>query len=291
MMNAKKPKPKVSNMMRMMNKMLYTVFGFQLCIIVLFASLSTAWQSSNTDHTYLDIDSPNAGTWFIQLLTFWVAYSHMIPISLYVMIEVLKLLQAKLIFSDVQMYDMQHPKTYQSVCRNSDLIEELGQVEFIFSDKTGTLTQNQMIFKKCWVDGQKFGDPDKNDPKDTLREGICASEHRKITEAFSKGEENMLREFYIFLAVCNTVVVEEGDELRYQASSPDEEALVKASADVGIVLKQQTAHTKILSIDGRDYEYKVHAEFPFDSTRKRMSLVIEEHGQYWVYTKVTSFKN
>lgn len=47
----------------------------------------------------------------------------------------------------------------------------------------------------------------------------------------------MLREFYIFLAVCNTVVVEEGDELRYQASSPDEEALVKASADVGIVLK------------------------------------------------------
>ena len=83
----------------------------------------------------------------------------MIPISLYVMIEVLKLLQAKLIFADVQLFDIDHPKTMQSVCRNSDLIEELGQVEFVFSDKTGTLTQNKMVFKKCFVGGQKVGEP------------------------------------------------------------------------------------------------------------------------------------
>jgi phospholipid-translocating ATPase len=44
-------------------------------------------------------------------------------------------------------------------CRNSDLIEELGQVEMIFSDKTGTLTMNKMIFKKCTINGIKFGDP------------------------------------------------------------------------------------------------------------------------------------
>jgi P-type E1-E2 ATPase len=62
----------------------------------------------------------------------------MIPISLYVMIEVAKLFQAKLINSDVKMFfpeDMQY-----ALSRNSDLIEELGQVEFVFSDKTGTLT-------------------------------------------------------------------------------------------------------------------------------------------------------
>ncbi len=62
----------------------------------------------------------------------------MIPISLYVMIELLKLLQSKLINNDVKMFfveDMSY-----ALCRNSDLIEELGQVEFIFSDKTGTLT-------------------------------------------------------------------------------------------------------------------------------------------------------
>ena len=82
------------------------------------------------------------------------------------------------------------------------------------------------------------------------------------------------------------VVEDSADQIRYQASSPDEEALVKASADVGIVLKQQTAHTKTLSINEREFEYTVIAEFPFDSTRKRMSLVIEENGEHWVYTKV-----
>ena len=50
-------------------------------------------------------------------------------------------------------------------CRNSDLIEELGQVEFVFSDKTGTLTQNKMEFKKCQVGDQTFGTPTPEDLK------------------------------------------------------------------------------------------------------------------------------
>jgi P-type E1-E2 ATPase len=54
------------------------------------------------------------------------------------------------------MYDKETEKF--ALCRNSDLIEELGQIDFIFSDKTGTLTQNKMIFKKCSVGGTVFGD-------------------------------------------------------------------------------------------------------------------------------------
>ena len=55
------------------------------------------------------------------------------------------------------MYDKETEKF--GLCRNSDLIEELGQIDFVFSDKTGTLTQNKMIFKKCSVGGVVFGDP------------------------------------------------------------------------------------------------------------------------------------
>jgi len=62
----------------------------------------------------------------------------MIPISLYVVIELVKLGQAKLINKDVKMYWEEDQKF--ALCRNSDLVEELGQVEFVFSDKTGTLT-------------------------------------------------------------------------------------------------------------------------------------------------------
>jgi P-type E1-E2 ATPase len=71
----------------------------------------------------------------------------MIPISLYVAIELLKLGQGYFVNQDVRMYDLETESFAR--CRNSDLIEELGQVEMVFSDKTGTLTMNKMIYKKC----------------------------------------------------------------------------------------------------------------------------------------------
>lgn len=78
--------------MKMMNKMLYTVFLLQICIITLFSILSIDWMDKNKHKTYLDLDKKTgAGKFFIQLLTYWVAYSHMIPISLYVVIELTKL--------------------------------------------------------------------------------------------------------------------------------------------------------------------------------------------------------
>lgn len=82
----------------------------------------------------------------------------MIPISLYVIIEMLKICMARSINRDVKMFFAEEDDMNFAVTRNSDLIEELGQVEFVFSDKTGTLTQNKMEFKKCHVANQLFGD-------------------------------------------------------------------------------------------------------------------------------------
>lgn len=92
-MNSKKPPRKVSNLMKLMNKMLYTVFAFQMVIIIVFASMSLLWMQENQGtKTYLDIGGKlDATRWIKQFFTYWVAYSHMIPISLYVIIEMLKL--------------------------------------------------------------------------------------------------------------------------------------------------------------------------------------------------------
>jgi len=64
-----------------------------LVIILLFASLSMIWQANNSQiHDYLGEDSsPGFDTFIIKMLTFWVAYSHLIPISLYVVLEIIKL--------------------------------------------------------------------------------------------------------------------------------------------------------------------------------------------------------
>jgi len=139
MMNSKKPPTKVSNVMKMMNKMLYTVFAFQIILLFLFSSLSVIWNGNYAeDYSYLNLNpSGGFGQFLIQMLTYWVAYSHLIPISLYVVLEIIKLSQSIFINNDIRAYD---PEIGFSKCRNSDLIEELGQIEFIFSDKTGTLT-------------------------------------------------------------------------------------------------------------------------------------------------------
>ena len=133
--------------MKMMNKMLYTVFAFQIVLLFIFSSLSVIWTGNHAeDDTYLDLDiSGGFGQFIIQMLTYWVAYSHLIPISLYVVLEIIKLAQSIFINSDMRIYDKE---TGYSKCRNSDLIEELGQIEFIFSDKTGTLTCNIMEYKE-----------------------------------------------------------------------------------------------------------------------------------------------
>jgi phospholipid-transporting ATPase len=158
MKNAKSAPKKVSNIMTQMNYMLYSVFAFQFLLIMAYASISLLWNRDvGTKAAYLNLKQGNIGaTWGFNVLTFWVAYSHLIPISLYVIIEMLKLSQGWLIGKDVRMYDRETDK--YGMCRASDLIEELGQIDFVFSDKTGTLTQNKMIFKKCTVNGVIYGD-------------------------------------------------------------------------------------------------------------------------------------
>ena len=84
------------------------------------------------------------------------AYSKLIPISLYVALEVLKLVQAYMIAFDNDLFYAEYNK--RASVRTSDLIEELGQIEFVFSDKTGTLTCNEMEFKKVSINGMVYGE-------------------------------------------------------------------------------------------------------------------------------------
>lgn len=293
MMNSRKPKPKVSNMMRTMNKLLYSVFGFQFMIITTLSTLSYFWQdANNADHIYLGLDADvTPFDWFIQLLTYQVTFSHMIPISLYVIIEILKLVQAVWINSDIELYSYENEQ--YAKCQNSDLIEELGQVEFIFSDKTGTLTKNKMEMKKCCVNSLVFGNPEEHE---TNYEGICPSGILDLQDQIGKhGEDKDSRatlNFLTALAVCHTVVCDkdpedENDEMSYQSSSPDELALVNAAKQIGFALESRSTDTIRVrnTIDGELQEYKTLAEFPFDSDRKRMSMIIRDNGTYFLFSK------
>lgn len=158
--------------------------------------------------------------------------------SLMVTMEIVKFVQSLLIEADLDMY---YEKTdTPAVARSSSLIEELGQVKFVFSDKTGTLTCNEMQFRQASIAGLSYAD--KVDSDKQAREG---SDDPTLQYTFNQLQEhlkthptaNVINEFLILLGCCHTVIPEKSkkgdDEIIYQASSPDEGALVKGASQLG----------------------------------------------------------
>ncbi|EKM80737.1 hypothetical protein AGABI1DRAFT_119321 [Agaricus bisporus var. burnettii JB137-S8] len=240
---------------------------------------------------------------FIEdILTFVILYNNLIPISLIVTMEIVKFQQAQLINSDLDMY---YAKTdTPALCRTSSLVEELGQIEYVFSDKTGTLTCNEMEFRCCSIAGIAYAeviDESKREGRDGKDGWKTFEEMRSLVNGSSnpfmdtpsadatdegKQKETVL-EFLTLLAVCHTVIPEVKDEkMVYQASSPDEAALVAGAELLGFQFHTRKPKSVFVKILGQNQEFEVLNVCEFNSTRKRMSTVVRgPDGKIKLYTK------
>ncbi|CAG8515290.1 11234_t:CDS:10 [Ambispora gerdemannii] len=114
--------------------------------------------SSSADFFEDDGDDDTGSSLLSGLLTFWICliiFQNIVPISLYITIEMVKTVQAYFIHSDVDLY--YEKLDYPCTPKTWNISDDLGQIEYIFSDKTGTLTQNVMEFKKCTINGVSYG--------------------------------------------------------------------------------------------------------------------------------------
>ncbi|XP_057455150.1 probable phospholipid-transporting ATPase 4 isoform X2 [Lotus japonicus] len=164
MQNATRSPSKRSTVEKKMDYIIYTLFTV-LILISVISSIgfmiktkyqTTEWWYIRPDNIEYQYDPHKVGVaGMSHLITALILYGYLIPISLYVSIEVVKVLQATFINQDIQMYDDETGTPADA--RTSNLNEELGQVDTILSDKTGTLTCNQMDFLKCSIAGIAYG--------------------------------------------------------------------------------------------------------------------------------------
>ncbi|XP_072107846.1 phospholipid-transporting ATPase IC isoform X1 [Mobula birostris] len=302
MRNSGKTNFKRTKIDQLMNYMVYMIFLLLILSSTGLAIGHTFWQSELGNFSrswYLDDGETDTPT-YRGFLTFWgyiIVLNTMVPISLYVSVEVIRMGQSYMINWDLQMYYAE--KDTPAKARTTTLTEQLGQIEYIFSDKTGTLTQNIMAFKKCSINGTTYGvlrnaTGDRTDKVELVdfswneyADGKLRFYDHYLPQLINSGRDPSAGEFFKLLALCHTVMVEDNNgQIVYQAASPDEGALVTAARNFGFAFLSRTQNSITISELGIKRTYEVLAILDFNSDRKRMSIILREpEGKIKLYCK------
>ena len=302
-MNSSTPKVKIGILDQELNRSNMYLFGIMLFVAFI---LATAKGFSLK--------------FFYTFIKYVILFCAIIPISLRVNLDV-----SKTYFSYVINRDKDIPET---IARNSTIPEELGRISYIFSDKTGTLTKNEMVFKKIAMETEQFGEDDFEDLKAILSDECKDNDaplldlinlESKMSEVTSYSESlnidpslsdkslgmekkrskkirrhrnKLIRDTITSMVLCNNVtpVVDDQDDTKitYQASSPDEVALVKFAETLNMRLVHRTdSEIKIKDSADNFEEFEILANFPFSSDTKRMGIVLKnkKHGHIIYYLK------
>ncbi|GAB5566234.1 phospholipid-transporting ATPase IB-like isoform X1 [Prionailurus iriomotensis] len=314
MQNSIKLPVKRSTVEKVTNVQILVLFLLLLAMSLVSCVGAILWKEGHRgDIWYIGTKDYSSHSLGFDILVFIILYHNLIPISLLVTLEIVKYIQALFINWDEDMH--YEGNNVYAMARTSNLNEELGQVKYLFSDKTGTLTCNIMTLKKCTIAGIIYGNL--SNRSDTILDNLSASPSA-ITESggfndptllqnFDNGHRptrDYIKEFLTLLCVCHTVVPErDGGNTTYQASSPDEAALVKGIKKLGFVFTTRTPSSvtinafannvvarrgrhHFIKFMGENFTFEILNILEFSSNRKRMSVIVRTPtGKLRLYCK------
>ena len=237
-MNASKAKNKVGqldNEINYLNKVLFVIMVILSFVVVLFKECAINFR-------------------IILFFRFIVLFCGIIPISLRVNLDLSKGYFSFCINKD--------PNIEGTIVRNSTIPEDLGRISYIFTDKTGTLTKNEMYFKYLALANQTFTEKDKH----------------KLTSIINENKASNINIINSLnaIALCNNVIpIVNKDTITYQSSSPDEIALVNYASELGLKIIKRNDTEITLQRNKHYEEYQILANFPFTSTDKRMGIILK----------------
>jgi phospholipid-translocating ATPase len=256
--------------------------------------------------------------WYVKIMRFLVLFSTIVPISLRVNLDMGKSVYSWFIQRD--------PGIDGAVVRTSTIPEELGRIEYLLSDKTGTLTQNEMEMKKIHVGTVSYANEAMDEVASYIKQGFSvpaaptdasqpamlitpSSNFVSTTATATRTRREIgsrVRDVVLALGICHNVtptIEEENGHMvtSYQASSPDEIAIVKWTEAVGLRLMHRDRKGMTLqSVDtGRTVvRVRILEIFPFTSDGKRMGIIVQfldgsekstdgsiDAGEIWFYQK------
>ncbi|KAK0845248.1 drs2 neo1 protein [Friedmanniomyces endolithicus] len=350
-----RPSAKKPRLERYANQVVLFLIGYVVILSVGVSMGYVIW------HQHLEVRAwylNNAYVDFGQIIVgFLIMFNNVIPLSLFVSLEIVKIGQMILVHNDKEMYDEE--TNTPMVCNTNTILENLGQVSYVLSDKTGTLTENVMKFRGMSVAGLATThgtEPTGRDGSlDVRRTSECALTQKDLTGLMSEqkvsitveqrdlgpletgarqdgrpslqqrpssdvprrsvqGTDSFVstaelmryitdhpsaaislkaRDLVLAMALCHTALPETTKDgtINFQASSPDELALLEAAQDLGYLMMQRSSHSIKLhrsDADGQQNRevYEVLDVIEFSSQRKRMSIIVRcPDGRIWLLCK------
>jgi phospholipid-translocating ATPase len=237
----------------------------------------------------------NKKPWYVAIMIYLILFSTIIPISLRVNLDMAKSVYARFIERDSGI-----PGT---VVRTSTIPEDLGRIEYLLSDKTGTLTQNEMELKKIHVGTVSYANEAMEEVASYVKQSFSGADTKGgsssalftpstahitqasvcVTTRTRREIGSRVRDLILALALCHNVTpttdeVDGKQIIAYQASSPDEIAIVRYTEQVGLRLvhrDRQSIALQSTQSDRLSVKVKILEIFPFTSDSKRMGVIVQ----------------